>query len=126
MIAFRRARMLPSLSDCTPAQSWRVGLGEPGAVWDGSRRVHSGGASPFVERRVLSTRVLRDAVAGRLGIHPGQLALLDAGTIERMAWRLEGRGPHRRLDADDVVRSLRWVIRGRDDRAAAADRMVSD
>ena len=56
-----------------------------------------------VERRDPTTRALRDAVAAWFRIHPATLAALDRGTVERMALRLEGRRPHRALDALEGV-----------------------
>jgi hypothetical protein len=50
----------------------------------------------MIERRDLTNRALRNAVAGWFDIHPSSLAPLDELTIERMAVRLEGRRPHRR------------------------------
>jgi hypothetical protein len=50
-----------------------------------------------VERRDLTTRALRNAVAAWFSIHPSALATLDGDTVERMALRLEGRRPHRSL-----------------------------
>jgi hypothetical protein len=50
----------------------------------------------MIERRDLTNRALRNAVAGWFGIHPSSLALLDPPTVEQMAVRLEGRRPHRR------------------------------
>jgi hypothetical protein len=56
-----------------------------------------------VERRDPTTRALRNAVAAWFRIHPATLAALDRGTVERMALRLEGRRPHRALDALEGV-----------------------
>ncbi|MGI0131171.1 MAG: hypothetical protein ACREEC_13650, partial [Thermoplasmata archaeon] len=60
--------------------------------------------SARIERRDLSTRVLRDALATWFSLHPATLASIDEGTVERMALRLEGRRTHRLLDASDVCR----------------------
>ncbi len=54
---------------------------------------------PPPERRDLTTRVLRNAIAMWFRIHPSTLAALNGGTIDLMALRLEGRRPHRPLDA---------------------------
>lgn len=43
------------------------------------------------ERRDLTTRALRDAVAAWFSLHPARLAALDGATVEWMAMRLEGR-----------------------------------
>jgi hypothetical protein len=43
------------------------------------------------DSRDATTRALRNAVAGWLGIHPSCLAPLDRLTVERMELRLEGR-----------------------------------
>jgi hypothetical protein len=59
--------------------------------------------APAVERRDPTTRALRNAVAAWFRIHPATLAALDRGTVERMALRLEGRRPHRALDALEGV-----------------------
>ena len=50
-----------------------------------------------VERRDLTTRALRNAVAAWFSIHPSALAALERDTVERMALRLEGRRLHRAL-----------------------------
>jgi hypothetical protein len=60
-------------------------------------------AAPPAERRDVTTRALRNAVAAWFRIHPASLAALDADTVERMALRLEGRRPHRSLDGLDGV-----------------------
>jgi hypothetical protein len=59
--------------------------------------------APAVERRDPTTRALRNAVAAWFRIHPATLAALDHRTVERMALRLEGRRPHRALDALEGV-----------------------
>jgi hypothetical protein len=60
-------------------------------------------AAPPAERRDVTTRALRNAVAAWFRIHPGSLASLDPDTVERMALRLEGRRPHRSLAGLDGV-----------------------
>lgn len=55
------------------------------------------------ERRDVTTRALRDAIAAWFRIHPSSLASLDRETVERMALRLEGRRPHRSLSGIDGV-----------------------
>jgi hypothetical protein len=50
------------------------------------------------ERRDLTTRALRNAVACWFGIHPSSLALLDPLVVEQMELRLEGRSRHRPRD----------------------------
>jgi hypothetical protein len=60
-------------------------------------------AAPSRERRDVTTRALRDAVASWFRIHPASLATLDPPTVERMAMRLEGRRQHRSLDGLDGV-----------------------
>jgi hypothetical protein len=60
-------------------------------------------AAPPAERRDVTTRALRNAVAAWFRIHPESLASLDADTVERMALRLEGRRPHRSLAGLDGV-----------------------
>jgi hypothetical protein len=55
------------------------------------------------ERRDVTTRALRNAVAAWFRIHPATLATLDPPTVERMAMRLEGRRQHRSLDGLDGV-----------------------
>jgi hypothetical protein len=60
-------------------------------------------AAPPVDRRDVTTRALRNAVAAWFRIHPARLAALDADTVERMALRLEGRRPHRSLAGLDGV-----------------------
>ncbi|HEY2705429.1 MAG TPA: hypothetical protein VGL20_17230 [Candidatus Dormibacteraeota bacterium] len=66
-------------------------------------RERAASAAPSRERRDLTTRALRDAVAAWFRIHPARLAALDAHTVERMALRLEGRRQHRSLDGLDGV-----------------------
>jgi hypothetical protein len=50
------------------------------------------------ERRDVTVRCLRDAVALWFGIHPAALAVLNPDLVERMALRLEGRRPSSILD----------------------------
>ncbi|HEX3607191.1 MAG TPA: hypothetical protein VH134_14820 [Candidatus Dormibacteraeota bacterium] len=57
----------------------------------------------MAERRDLTTRALRNAVAAWFRIHPASLAALDRDTVERMAERLEGRRPHRSIAGLDSV-----------------------
>jgi hypothetical protein len=59
--------------------------------------------APAVDRRDPTTRAMRNAVAAWFRIHPATLAALDRGTVERMAERLEGRRPHRALDAREGI-----------------------
>jgi hypothetical protein len=54
------------------------------------------------ERRDVTTRALRAAVAAWFGIHPAELASLNGDTIDRMALRLEGRRTPRPPDAPDA------------------------
>ncbi len=60
-------------------------------------------AAPVTERRDLTTRALRNAIAAWFRIHPSSLATLDHETVERMALRLEGRRPHRSISGLDGV-----------------------
>jgi hypothetical protein len=53
-------------------------------------------ATPL-ERRDLTTRALRNAVAAWFSIPPSALAALERDTVERMALRLEGRRMQRSL-----------------------------
>lgn len=66
-------------------------------------RERAASAASSRERRDVTTRALRDAVAAWFRIHPGTLATLDPPTVERMAMRLEGRRQHRSLDGLDGV-----------------------
>ena len=54
---------------------------------------------PPLERRDLTTRVLRNAVAAWFGVPPAKLAPLDRRTIDRIALRLEGRRLHFSVDS---------------------------
>jgi hypothetical protein len=63
---------------------------------------HATPGALHTERRDLTTRALRAAVAAWFGMPPARLASLDDDTIDRMALRLEGRRPRRPLDADNV------------------------
>jgi hypothetical protein len=67
------------------------------------KRERATSAVPSGERRDVTTRALRDAVAAWFRIHPASLAALDPHTVERMAMRLEGRRQHRSLDGLDGV-----------------------
>ena len=60
----------------------------------GTSRVGTG----HVERRDLTTRAMRDAVAAWCSLDPARLATLDSATVERMARRLEGRRSPRNVE----------------------------
>jgi hypothetical protein len=60
------------------------------------------------ERRDVTTRALRNAVAGWFGIHPSCLAPLDQLTVQRMELRLEGQRLRPALD----VRLAPWACDG--------------
>ncbi|MDB5067284.1 MAG: hypothetical protein JWM18_3718 [Chloroflexi bacterium] len=66
-------------------------------------RERAASAASSRERRDVTTRALRDAVAAWFRIHPATLATLDPPTVERMAMRLEGRRQHRSLAGLDGV-----------------------
>ncbi|MEA2615281.1 MAG: hypothetical protein QOE72_1064 [Chloroflexota bacterium] len=66
-------------------------------------RERAASAASSRERRDVTTRALRNAVAAWFRIHPATLATLDPPTVERMAMRLEGRRQHRSLDGLDGV-----------------------
>jgi hypothetical protein len=59
-------------------------------------------SAPRTERRDLTTRALRSAVAAWFSLHPARLGALDGDTVERMALRLEGRTLRRTLEVSDV------------------------
>jgi hypothetical protein len=61
----------------------------------------SGAGGRRLERRDLTTRALRDAVAVWFSLNPAKLATLDSATVERMAMRLEGRRLSRGSGAGD-------------------------